>query len=460
MVVYNQAVLEAMNRPVNPEFVNRELPPLDLDKQSWEMRWANSPVGLEVPPLPKEPKLSNYQNFATIGKTVTGYAGWGHFVSVEQLQKHYAEHGILTKEDAQRLDNLGFDGGHHLPPDFDPRNPKDQATQAPYVATLAWEGLQRREDWQENGRVKKIDVLVVASASAPEDIPQKTADYLQEEYGVKTEKAIFYGQACNGALGAITDLCQMEEMKGVRAVVVGAEWLSGEMVPHKKKQLMGTFGTGGGVTVFRPWIDIQHIMGQKVVEKDTEGIGVPKPPMYELPPPEERVDPGIALPWYTIVEGSEDHFAVDRYGNTYLKPIISEGKHADMQGWKVIKWFVPRTSNLMIDVLGHYRENYEEEHGQLENPVVSHQPSETVHSGVYNSFSKKRRRLAKKGIHIPDVEMPWKMKGTGMNNISAGTFSVQWTELVDEGRIELGKPTPWIGMGVWSVIEVGVVKFF
>ena len=147
-------------------------------------------------------------------------------------------------------------------------------------------------------------------------------------------------------------------------------------------------------------------------------------------------------------------------------------------------YFAKRLPPLGIDVISTYKEKYEAEYGPLGVPL-SHQPSEPVVIFVNQEFvrlgleaagvdAKEARQLAKRstfeerkayveenlGItNYTEYQVPWLLKQTPYNNVSAGASIIAMIEMIEDGTLQSGVATPVFGFGIGSVIQVDVWRF-
>lgn len=430
----------------------------------------------EIAPPPEAPIFAK-EKLSLLGKIPIMYASWGKPITYEALKKHYRGTPLWTEEVADMIEKVGFSGGFYYPWDFEPKSEQFQERQAHYAAELARQVMNVRH-WEG------ADFLVVASVSCREDTSHKVAEILLRE-GIKIKKPLFYAQACNGTVAAISDLCRTKDLQGSRAVVVGIESLSGTMVDPKEIQLIATFGNGGGAIAFQPGVEIEHIVGRTIVEPDKQGV-IKAPKIYQLPQNGELVPPA----WYEFVdeggnpidyEDTSDYFAVSEEGVFLALP---ESKlRAKMDGLATFKFFASRKRlpTLIADIQERYNAEFKDKYGKL-GPAIFHPASQPVIIGVGRSYlelsllgkgldvkkaktlsrvsEEERASLLKEaGIEFSEVRLPWLIKETGINNISAATSLVHTAEMIERGLLKSGVPTPVVSMGIGSVREVDVVIF-
>lgn len=430
----------------------------------------------EIPP-PAEAPIFAKEKLSLLGKIPIMYASWGKPITYEALKKHYRDTPVWTEEVADMIEKVGFSGGFYYPWDFEPRSEEFQDRQAHYAAELARQVMTTRH-WEG------ADFLVVASASSREDTSHKVAEILLRE-GIKIERPLFYAQACNGAVAAISDLCRTKDLQGSRAVVVGIESLSGTMVDPKEIQLMVTFGNGGGAIAFQPGVEIEHIVGRTIVEPDKQGV-TKTPKIYNLPQDKRVLPPS----WYEFVdeggnpidyEDTGDYFTVSEEG-VFLALPESELR-AQMDGLATFKFFASRKRlpTLIADIQGRYDVEFKDRYGKL-GPAIFHPASQPVIIGVGRNYlelallgkgldaktakilsrvsEEERAPLLKEaGIEFCEIRLPWLIGETGINNISAATSLVHTAEMIERGLLKSGVPTPVVSMGIGSVREVDVVIF-
>lgn len=406
---------------------------------------------IEIPRPPEAPEFAYEKPVQFIGEIPVVYATWGHPITDEELKAHFRKAGLLTPKDEKMVDNSDFKQGYYYPFDFDPFSYEFQDRQVSYAAQLAKITLEER-DWN------KADVLVVASATSRADVAKRTAERLKKD-GISVDTALFYGQACNGAIAGITDLCQIEEFRDKQAVVVGLESLSGKFIPATNLQILNFFGNGGGAIAFKPGEEIEHITGRKVVCRNTRVITIPL--IYSLP--EVVADQFSIRRLYDFVDDeSRKAFAVSEDGVFMLMPESKDG-YAHMNGPATLRFFVKEMSKLIPFVLFNFEMGYKAEYGALQATVLYHAASYPVIYRLNKETIKSARNLSKEynvNLFVPDLVSAWRMSQAKVNNISAGTFFVQVAELAeDDGLIKLNKPILVIGMGVGAVLEANVVRF-
>jgi len=397
---------------------------------------------------------------AQLGDIQLAYAVWEEHRDNSWIKRVAHKLKVLTPETREMIRNSGFREGYYYPQDVDVFSPKIQAAQALHGAMLAKMVADRR-DW------KHIDTLVVGSVSSIADTPKRVAHILSQ-WGITVDNVQFYGQACNSALGAIIDLTRRSQQGETigPSVVVGLDSLSGSQVDPKDIKLMRTFGNGGGAIAFVPGKDIEHITGRTIFVKDEKGV-IKIQRIYELPTEGKKP----LYPWYEVTEGSEDAI-VQTDAGIFVRMIAPEGPYAQMNGRATFRLFGRHMPKLITHVLLRYAENFGNRYGRLWRWSLGHQPAEPVNTGLayytngilesIHENGKFMDSTVDKAItqYLPKrISIPWLMKKAGVNNISAGTFLVHATEMVNRGKIKLHRPTLLVGYGIGSVMQADVVIF-
>lgn len=379
-----------------------------------------------------------------IGQVPVVTANWGDFLSAGDFITNNRRKGLITGIEEEMIHDSGFTGGWRSPHDYDVYSDEGQLRQAALGAALAKRAILEH-GWDG------ADVLALASVSSRIDTPEVTAGMLlQENIGINS--TLFYGFACAGGTAAMCDLSRMSELMGKRVVVVALETLSGLQFDPKDIGTSWTFGNGGAAIAFQPGVDIIHRAGKTWVEKDDKMIRMPYPPIYSIPP--ESLPQESWPPWYTLVgEETAANFCFFRGGVVINQFTDEKQPRTGMSGIKTFKFFVGRFPERIVQF---FRDNHFDEM----NPAIIHQPSKPVLLGVQNKVYKIIEALRlQQGVTISIPEMPWLMDETEVNNVSAATAFFQMSQLIREGRLQLGIPTPVIGFGIGSVMHVDVVKF-
>ena len=276
------------------------------------------------------------------------------------------------------------------------------------------------------------------------------AEILHRE-NINIDSTLFYGFACAGGTAALCDLARMEDLYGKRVVVVALESLSGLQFNPHDIITSWTFGNGGAAIAFKPGVDIVHLAGKTWVQKDNKMIRMPYPPIYTIP--SDALSRESWPSWYTIVgEETEDIFCFFNGGVAINQFTEEEHPKMGMFGNRTFKFFVTWLPNRFVQF---FRDN----HFDVLNPAIIHQPSEPVLTGVKKGVSKIIKNLQQQGgvdIHIP--EMPWLMRETRVNNVSAATAFFQMSQLIRSGQLKQGVPTPVVGFGIGSVMHLDLIK--
>ena len=411
------------------------------------------------------------QALARLGPIAVFRGSWGVPLDSERIIAHYVAQGWDVAEVTEMVSRTGFPTGYYFPQSNDLCSPDTQEWQAHYAAALA-ENVMNARDWDA------IDVMIVASSSLNNDIPGRARDILVGR-GYQVGQTKMYGQACNGALAGINDLCRDEASHGIRAVVIGMETLTGGRANPEDPITVRTFGNGGGSIAFIPGHEIQHITGRTVVEWDREGV-IRGPVTYTLPPVEDHITP---LPWYEFVgDQTRDYFAATDHG-MYMQMPQSDDGLLMMQGKSTLMYFARRVPPLAIDVAMTYYQDYADHYGPLAIPL-SHQPSLPVLTFVNQELIRlsleaaglerrearkltKRATPAERAAYVRDnniegyveVQIPWLMDRTGFNNISAGTSMAALVQMIYDDMVRPHTPVPVYGFGIGSVIQADVWRF-
>lgn len=371
-------------------------------------------------------------------------ATWGNFLSDEDFIAAHRRERRITETEEQMIHHSGFTGGWRFPENVDVYSPEGQMRHAVLGAALAKRAIEEH-GWD------RADVLAFASVSSKIDTPEVIADILHEQK-INIDSTLFYGFACAGGTQALCDLTRMEDLYGKRVVVVALESLSGLQFDPNDISTSWTFGNGGSAIAFEPGVDIIHIAGQTWVQKDNNMIRMPYPPIYRIP--------SVGLPqsswpeWYTVV--GEETYDCFRFfhGGVGINQYTEEAQpKMGMFGNRTFKFFVGWFPERIVQF---FRDNPFDEL----NSAIIHQPAEPVLLGVEKKVSKIIGELQQQGgvpIHIP--EMPWLMKGTGVNNVSAATAFFGMSQLMRNGQLRQGIPTPVVGFGIGSGMHLGLINF-
>jgi len=388
----------------------------------------------------KEPEV------VTLGETALTYGTWGHSLTTEDLIKGFSAAGLLTKEREKTLRQTGFLNGHYYPFDADTLGEPLQEYQAHYAAALAGM-VARARGWEE------LDYLVIASASSLPSITERASQILINE-GINAQTVVFYGQACAGAVSALTDLCQLYPSGGKRAVVVGIESLTGNMLKPENPQVVRTFGNGGSAIAFQPGKDIDYLLGTKEVVPDTKGITLP----YQMTPDDLVSNNGFTpeetskiSTYYRLKEGAKDIFSVSGPG-AMVVIAQSETPYAEMNGGATFKFFARNMNRVMDKTLAEYAQR-----GEGLQPTVLYHPASLP---VIRGLDRKLKKICQEhNLTLSSLPELWRMDRAGINNISAGSSFVQWAELTRDGLIEPNRPILVLSMGVGAVLEASILAF-
>ncbi len=445
----------------HPSQRQQELPSLPIENNDFPIPSAEQ-IDAAVPELlthlAEHPFAKVEQ--ASLGDIQLAYGTWGERRNNSWLRNAAERMGLLTPETRETLKNAGFPDGYYYSQDADMFLPKFQAIQALRGAMLAKTVVNER-GWTH------IHTLTLGSVSSVADTPKRVATILAQ-WGITVDNVQFYGQACNGAVAAIVDLtrlAQQGEDVGP-SVVVGLESLSGRQADPKDIKITRTFGNGGGAVAFIPGQEIEHVTGRTIFAKDEEGV-IKIHRIYELPTEGKKP----LYPWYEVTEGSEDAI-VQTDAGIFVRMIAPEGPFAQMNGRATFRWFGRHMPELITDVLLRYAEDFGNRYGRLWRWSLGHQPSKPVNTGLANRTNGILESIHENGKfmdstvdkaiaqYLPKrISIPWLMKKAGVNNISAGTFLVHATEMVNRERIKLHRPTLLVGYGIGSVMQADVVIF-
>ncbi|MCI0708805.1 MAG: hypothetical protein L0154_01465 [Chloroflexi bacterium] len=419
--------------------------------------------------LPAQPAFApGSEKLVRLGNIAVVRAGWGHAIDNQSLIDFYVRRGFDAQEVEDTISGTGFEQGYYFPFEQDLFSDKTQQWHVQYAAMLA-ECVLKARGWDS------IDVLIIGSSTTHVNAVGQTANLLRER-GIAVGESRMYIHACNSALAGITDLCRQEQYHGVRAVVVGLDTLSGNIVDTDTITTFRVFANGGGAIAFIPGKEIQHIHGRTIAEYDTEGVivGPQACPVVTLP------DRQPHLPWYELVgEETDEKFVTSKKGVFMEIPPSPDGK-LYMNGMSTLSYFAKRVVPLAIDVIGTYEREYRDQYGELGVPF-GHQPSFPVVKFINNDLMrfdleargvdpKVARRLAKRGSNeeiaqeigvdnYNPLQIPWIMNRTGFNNISAGTSLVAMVTMIEDGLMKPKGVLPVFGYGIGSVIQADIWKF-
>ena len=395
-------------------------------------------------------KIEPFKKFALekeahLGNVALAYATWGNPIIKEEFKKHHLHH--LSEEKranlAEFIDGSGFSGGYSYPKDVNITSEAVQEQQVDHAVMLIRKLLDMRE-W------KAVDQLIISSASSSPKIIDEVRAKLEEE-GVTIGEMQFYGLYCAGASAAFIDSLRdydpaLQNQQDKKTITIGIESLGGKQ-SSKQPEVNWLFGNAASGIAYIPGEEIEHICGETRIDQDTEGV-ISLPKAFDLPDSSQQLPPP---PWYSFGEGAQNIFARTLRGAFLV--LTKSSKFASMEVSKTFKYFKRRATPIILNTLKKYYEKFTEIYGAL-GESCSHHPSLGVLEGLNHGLDKECEKMG-----IPKPPINWQMEGLGINNVSAATFFVVMTKMIEDKKINFNIPFMALGLGIGSTIHTDIIRF-
>ena len=368
---------------------------------------------------------------------VVVYGVWGTEFDNEQLMKFVKD----RPEKEQRLidamiKGTGITKRHHTWP---PRSRKEHSSLINEEQVVVGARVTR-EALAANGW-DKVDLLIV-TASAP--LSDDFAEQIADRAGLADVETRLYCLACDGAIAALHDV--LRTLRDGRVAITAVEGLSSGVEFNPVDITCATiFCNGAASLVFSPK-NIELLAGKTVIVPDNYGV-IRMPRTYDLPGPEERLEPP---PWYELEPGAEEKFAFTP-NKVMMEIPEADSDYAQMDGFRTAKFFARVVPPVVHSLLEEY---YQDGLSRLKTMLgVFHQPS----AGVLGLANKRIEKMLKRA-NLPDLSIPWILDKIGMGNVSSATTPLTWAQLKQEGRIPKGEPFNITGFGVGASLTSMVVR--
>ena len=297
---------------------------ITLLRQSLQLVWQRAIRSLEIARIPDSPELSS-ERLAWIGDIPVFGAGWGTLIHTDSVLQQLVREGVLTDALREQLATLGFSGGYRYPLDTDLCSPETQEHIAGIGAELALRTISARK-WSG------VDVLVVASSTVQNHVPERMADLLKKK-NIGVNQTLWYAQACNSGFAGLNDVLLNPNLQGARVALVSMDTLSGTMTDVTDPLTFLTFGNNGGSMAFVNGKEIVHTdAGRTMVEFDTDGVIKAVPP-YSVPSEGLVEPPGH---YEFVDERSRKHLIVTKQGIIMDVALSKIGK-LEMNGMKTLQ---------------------------------------------------------------------------------------------------------------------------
>lgn len=391
-------------------------------------------------------KIEAFKKFALekearIGNVALAYSTWGKPINKEQFKKRYLPRIPEEKKRAdlaEFIDGSGFSGGYRYPKYVDITSEAVQEQQVDHAVMLIKKLLDMR-DWKE------VDQIIIGSASSFPAIVDEVKKRLKKEK-IKIGDILFYGLYCAGASTAFIDSLRNENLQNKKVVTIGIESLGGKQ-SSKQPEVNWLFGNAASGIAYIPGQEIEHICGETRIDQDAEGV-ISLPKAFDLPDSSQQLP---LPPWYSFGEGAQNIFARTLRGAFLV--LTKSNKFASMEVSKTFKYFKRRATPVILNTLKKYYEKFTEIYGAL-GESCSHHPSLGVLEGLNHGLDKECEKMG-----IPKPPINWQMEGLGINNVSAATFFVVMTRMIEEGKINFNIPFMALGLGIGSTIHADVIRF-
>lgn len=351
------------------------------------------------------------------------YGTWGRLITNGNLIQRF----LAGKDEKETSDGLkfiqatGITGRHHpkkITPFLENREKvADEMVKAGVEITKA---SMYAQGWD------KADHIIISSST-----PGDPEGFWGEEIARKCRigSVGFSFLACDGAVAALLDVLNREELADQRVVITAVEPLGYFVNPDNLKDST-IFGNGVSSLCFRP-NQITLYNGKTVVIPDEKGV-ICSPETYDLP----SGKPQTQLPnHYELALGAENVFFYGENRVILTLPVIPEEadpRFLTMNGVRTAALFGREVPNIAASVLATFYNSYP---GLRIYLCSSHQPS----AGVLSLVDRRLNAVLEQS-NLPPIEVPWVMKPVGMGNASSAVSFIAMAELHKLRKIKPNEP--------------------
>lgn len=353
--------------------------------------------------------------------------------------------GIGSLIDNSAVPKLGFP--HRWASGFGPNI--TQAENRDFIAEQVAGTVAEVSD--RRGFGKKVDMVRLASTSAPLGTEARVRQLLKEKYKIEVERTIRDSTACSGSLFALTEEIRRKSLNDLKVIIAACEHLS--PFSEQGSLLQALFGDAVSAMAFKGGKggDLSVIAEHALFEQDDPHdpvLTLPHAKIGTLPPQEGRV-PLRERKGSCEVRGSRGH--VFTYQGGVWQP-IQEAEDAVMNGGKLLTYFASTTPQIMDLTMEEY---LAKQGGQgsvnLNQFGVIHQPSHPLLHSLINHIDKSDLPLQKSRVG--------KTERTTRPGLSVrGRVQHEWTPTLETTTLHHNNASgvTWV-LSLLAMIEAGLI---